>query len=130
MKMLFAGLAALCIAIPSASHAQTPAAQAQAGRGQLLGEAVSKELIERRLEILKVALSLTPEQQKLWPPVEDAIRSRLTARHQRLAALAARADAAGGGEFNPIAAINARADALAQRAAGLKKLADAWQPLY
>jgi zinc resistance-associated protein len=26
--------------------------------------------------------------------------------------------------------LNARADALTQRAAGLKKLADAWQPLY
>ena len=31
---------------------------------------------------------------------------------------------------DPIELLRGRADALAQRAAGLKKLADAWQPLY
>jgi len=31
---------------------------------------------------------------------------------------------------DPIAFLHGRADALAQRAANLKKLADAWQPLY
>jgi hypothetical protein len=31
---------------------------------------------------------------------------------------------------DPIEGLRERADALAQRAAGLKKLADAWQPLY
>src|SRR6516162_9469466 len=31
---------------------------------------------------------------------------------------------------DPVDLLRGRADALAQRAAGLKKLADAWQPLY
>jgi len=31
---------------------------------------------------------------------------------------------------DPIAFLNRRADALAQRSADLKKLADAWEPLY
>jgi hypothetical protein len=31
---------------------------------------------------------------------------------------------------NPVDFLHRRADALAQRAADLKKLADAWQPLY
>ena len=31
---------------------------------------------------------------------------------------------------DPVAFLNRRADALAQRSADLKKLADAWQPLY
>jgi hypothetical protein len=31
---------------------------------------------------------------------------------------------------DPIELLRGRADALAQRAAGLNKLADAWQPLY
>ena len=31
---------------------------------------------------------------------------------------------------DPVELLRGRADALAQRAAGLKKLADAWQPLY
>ena len=52
----------------------------------------------------------------------------MTARHQRLANLAARVSAPR--ESNPIELLRERADVLAQRAAGLKKLADAWQPLY
>ena len=31
---------------------------------------------------------------------------------------------------DPVELLRGRADALARRAAGLKKLADAWQPLY
>jgi hypothetical protein len=31
---------------------------------------------------------------------------------------------------DPVSFLNRRADALAERAADLKKLADAWQPLY
>ena len=31
---------------------------------------------------------------------------------------------------DPVAFLNRRADALAQRSADLKRLADAWQPLY
>jgi hypothetical protein len=34
------------------------------------------------------------------------------------------------GEVDPVELMRGRADALAQRAANLKKLADAWAPLY
>ena len=34
------------------------------------------------------------------------------------------------GEVDPVEVMRGRADALAQRAANLKKLADAWAPLY
>ena len=85
-------------------------------------------MIDRRIEVIKVAIGLTPDQAKLWPAVEDAIRARLTARHARLMNLAARANQPG--EVNPIELLRNRADALTQRAAALKKLADAWQPLF
>jgi len=73
-------------------------------------------------------LQLTPDQAKYWPAVEEAIRARAMARHQRLVDLASRLS--GQREFNPVELMQARADALATRGANLKKLADAWQPLY
>jgi hypothetical protein len=85
-------------------------------------------LTDFRIAGLKAALRLTPDQEKYWPAVEQAIRERATERHQRLENLAARLGASG--EPNPIAIMRARADSLSQRAASLKKLADAWQPLY
>ena len=73
-------------------------------------------------------MQLTPEQAQNWPAVEEAIRARAQARYQRITAIAERLGQ--GREIDPIELLRGRADALAQRAAGLKKLADAWQPLY
>src|SRR6187399_3040380 len=131
-KIAIATLAgALLVAASTLGQAQAPSqAQAPASTGpvrEALGEVASKALIDRRIEVIKVAIGLTPDQAKLWPAVEDAIRARLTARHARLVNLAARAKA---DEVNPIELLRHRADALTQRAAALKTLADAWQPLF
>jgi hypothetical protein len=121
-------LAVACLAsTPSLSLAQD--APTGGAAPQTLTEAASKALIDRRVEIIRVTLGLTPEQQKLWPAVEDAMRARLTERHMRFANVAARIDQAPG-DFNPIEVMRKRADALSQRGASLKTLADAWQPLY
>jgi hypothetical protein len=85
-------------------------------------------LTDARIGIVKAALQLTPEQEKLWPPVEEAIRARAEARYNRMVAMAGKAGQQG--EVDPVELMRGRADALAQRAASLKKLADAWQPLY
>src|SRR5205814_53015 len=66
-------------------------------------------------------------QQKLWPAVEEAIRARAAARQARLATFPNRVSELR--DDDPVEILRERADALAQRAAGLKKLADAWQPL-
>src|SRR5207237_10135287 len=58
------------------------------------------------------------------------LRARWHERHERMAALAANRGGQVSSEFNPIALVRERSEALAQRAAGLKRLADAWQPLY
>ena len=55
---------------------------------------------DRRIEVLKLALQLKPDQEKYWPPVEEAIRARAMARRQRLVNLVARAT--GEREFNPV----------------------------
>lgn len=93
-----------------------------------LSQADWKALTDARIGVVKAALQLTPEQTKLWPAVEDAIRANSEARYQRAEAVADRLSKKG--EINPIDLFRARADAMAQRAAGLKKLVDAWAPLY
>ena len=117
---------ALLVATSTLGQAQAPASSGSVR--EALSETASKALIDRRIDVIKAVIILTPDQAKLWPAVEDAIRARLTARHARLVSLAARASKAD--EVNPIELLRHRADALTQRAAALKKLADAWQPLF
>jgi ABC-type hemin transport system ATPase subunit len=81
-----------------------------------------------QLALSRRVLQLTPEQAKYWPAVEEAIRARAQTRYQRIAAVAERLGQQRA--VDPVELLRGRADALAQRAAGLKKLADAWQPLY
>ena len=87
-----------------------------------------KVVTDARIGIVKAALQLTPEQEKLWPPVEEAIRARAEARYNRMVAVQGKLGQQG--EVDPVELMRGRADALAQRAANLKKLADAWAPLY
>ncbi len=91
-------------------------------------------LTDMRVGLVKAALQMTPEQEKLWPTVEEAIRARSKNRMARLERLAelhdnASTDAALG-ERNPLEIMQRRADLLLQRGNDLKKVVDAWQPLY
>ena len=83
-------------------------------------------LTDARIAMTKGALQLTPEQQKFWPPIEEAIRGRAEARHHRMAALRSLAEQAGQRDFDPVALMRGRAENLAERGANLKKLAEAW----
>jgi len=103
-------------------------AYAQDASPQIPSQTDFKVLTDARIGIVRAALQLTPEQEKLWPPVEEAIRARAETRYQRMAAVAKRQSQQG--EVDPVALLNDRSDALAAKAAALKKLADAWAPLY
>src|SRR5215469_15803429 len=85
-------------------------------------------LTDARIGIVKAALQLTPDQAKYWPPIEQAIRERAQIHDARIAAVTERLSQQR--EVDPIDLLRGRADALAQRAASLKKLVDAWEPLY
>ena len=90
-------------------------------------------LTDARVGIIKAALQLTPDQEKLWPAVEEAIRTRAKNRQARLERVAELRDSGpmeATGERNPIELMQRRAEMLSQRSADLKKLADAWEPLY
>ena len=88
---------------------------------------------DARVGIIKAALQLTPDQEKYWPAVEEAIRARMKNRQARLERVAELRDSSSpmeAVERNPVEFMQRRAEILNQRAADLKKVADAWEPLY
>ncbi len=90
-------------------------------------------LTDARVGMVKAALQLTPDQEKYWPAVEDAIRTRSKNRQARMERVAELRDSGpmeALRERNPIELMQRRAEALTQRAADLKKEAEAWEPLY
>lgn len=132
-KLVAAAMTALFITASTHAHAQTPSA----GEPEQLSPADWGTLTDARINVVKAALQLTPDQEKYWPAVESAIRLRAQHRQARLANEARRvADLRNGNlirvlrEGDPVDFLHRRADALTERAADVKKLADAWQPLY
>ena len=121
LKRVIAPLAFLVVAGSSLAYAQDTSPQ-------IPSQTDFKVVTDARIGVVKAALQLTPEQEKLWPPVEDAIRARAEARYNRMVAVAGKLDQQR--EVDPVELMRGRADALAQRAGNLKKLADAWAPLY
>jgi len=94
-------------------------------------------LTDLRIDVVKGALQLRPDQTQYWSAVEDAIRARAKNRQARMAKVVETV----GSKSNetavelllnrdPVSFLNRRAETLSQRAADLKKLASAWQPLY
>jgi LTXXQ motif family protein len=125
-----AGFTALLVSASSFAYAQAPLT----GAIERLSAADVGTLTDARVNIVKAALQLTTDQEKYWPPIEDAIRTRAKDRQARLAAAATRLGERSAIEVlrdrNPVEFVQRRAAALAERAADLKKLADAWAPLY
>lgn len=124
LKVAAGVLTALLVSGSSLAYAQTAGVQER----PRLSQADLKALTDARVGLVKAALQLTPEQEKYWPALEEAIRARSTGRQQRLAALADRLRQQR--DVEPVELLRERADNLAQRGAELKKLVDAWQPLW
>ena len=124
-KTVLAGTAALAIAGSSLVYAQ----QGPGGPDRMRGWHPSAEDIsafgDARIAALHAGLKLTAEQEKNWPALESALRDLAKQRSERFAARAS-ADR----PTDPIARLALRADAMTQRGAALKKLAEAAGPLY
>ena len=133
MKIVVLGTTALFLTASPVALAQTRSPVPQEER-----QGVDQNtLTDMRIDLTKAALDLTPEQQKLWPPVEAAIRNRGEDRRARIAkvreTVGRRADQSSVEIIknrDPIAFLQRRSEALAQRSADLDRLAEAWQPLY
>lgn len=95
-------------------------------------------LTEARIAGLKAGLKLTAEQEKNWPAVEAALRDlakqRADRMQQRADRRAERRDARASGNMparpDAIERLRRGADAMSTRAASMKRLADAAEPLY
>jgi LTXXQ motif family protein len=136
LKIAAAGTTALFLLVSPIANAQSTQTTSTAPP-ERLNAADRNNLTDMRIDLVKAALQLTPEQEKLWPPVESAIRARAEDRKARVAKLqetvGRRADESRVETLrnrDPIAFLQRRSEALAQRAADLDKLAEAWQPLY
>jgi len=123
--------ALVVIAAPSLVQAQSPFAGPATPR---VTAADLNAVTDARLAIIKGTLQLTPDQERYWPAIEEAIRARAKSRQTRLESIttgaADRSPIEALRDRNPVDFLNRRADLLAQRSADLKKIAAAWQPLY
>ena len=85
---------------------------------------------DARIAAVHAGLKLTADQEKLWPPVEAAVREFAKLRIDRANA---RMNAAQGDQQkpdDPVARLRERADNMATSATAMKKIADAADPLY
>jgi len=78
-----------------------------------------------RLAAIKAGLLLTPEQEKLWPPAEAAVRDMVRQRAEARERFRKE-----GRPANPIDALRKMGEAQAARGETMKKMADAVGPLY
>lgn len=132
-KMTAAGVTALFVIAFPLFNVQSASAEPR----DQMSAADWKTLTDLRIGLVKGALQLTPEQARYWPAIEEAIRNRAKNRQARIEKIVETVGkAADDGPLeilrdrDPVNFLNRRAEALAQRSADLKKLADAWQPLY
>lgn len=97
------------------------------GRGRMaqLSDTDRQALLSARLAAAKAALLLTPEQEKLWPPVESAIRDGMKLRQDWRARIEKEGVAA-----NPVDRMKRMGEMASARGAAMTKLADAAAPLY
>jgi hypothetical protein len=140
-KILLAGVAALAIAGSTMAYAQHHRWFHDHMRMSAEDRAA---FADARIAAVHAGLKLTPDQEKLWPPVEGAVRDFVKLRIDRANARMNAKDEAQKQDAqkpddqksdaqtpdDPVARLRARADNMATTAAAMKKLADAADPLY
>jgi LTXXQ motif family protein len=129
-KVILAGVAALAIAGSTAVYAQYRPWIHEHIRFSPEDRAA---FVDARIAAVKAGLKLTPDQEKLWPTVEAAVRDFAKLRIDRAnARMNAPQDDAQDQQKpdDPVARLRERADTMATTAAALKRIADAADPLY
>jgi hypothetical protein len=127
-KLVAYAITALFVATPSLALAQT-ARPLQEARALQEARVEGRELTEIRIDVVKNALQLSPEQAKYWPAIEEAIRARAEMRRQRVENVAERLDDSQP-DVDFVKVMQNHAAVLTERGTALRRLADAWQPLY
>lgn len=138
-KAILAGVAAVAVLGSTAVYAQ----HRHHHFHQRFSATDRAAFVDARIAAVKAGLQLTPDQEKNWPPVEAAVRdfakqriALADARRAERDARRADRDRAGPGDRqdqagrDPVARLRERADRMAEAATGLKRIADAADPLY
>ena len=85
---------------------------------------------DARIAALHAGLELRPDQEKNWPPFEQAVRAATKDRIDRMQARQAAGDGQQQPVTDPVERLRRAADAMSRRGAVLKQTADAAAPLY
>src|SRR5580704_7042240 len=131
-KVLLAGVAALAIAGSTVVYAQHRPWFHEHMRMTPEDRAA---FADARIAAIHVGLKLTPDQEKLWPPVEAAAKDFAKLRIDRAnARMKPQSDNQQNNgqpqDDDPLTRLRQHADNMATTAAALKKIADAADPLY
>jgi hypothetical protein len=129
-KILLAGTAALVLAGSTAVYAQH---RPWFHDHMRMNPEDRAAFADARIAAVHAGLKLTPDQEKLWPPVETAVKEFAKLRIDRAnARMNAMRDANRDRQKpdDPVARLRDRAEAMGTTAAALKKIADAADPLY
>ena len=129
-KFAIAGIAALAIAGSTAVYAQHSRPWFH---HQRMNPEDRAAFTDARIAAVKAGLKLNADQEKLWPPVEAAVREFAKLRIDRAnARMNAKPDDSRNTQQpdDPVARLRERADTMATTAAAMKKIADAADPLY
>jgi hypothetical protein len=130
-KFAIAGIAALAIAGSTAVYAQHRPWFEEHMRHMRMSPEDRAALADARIAAVHAGLKLNPDQEKLWPPVEAAVRDFAKMRIDRAnARMNAPRDEDEQKPEDPVARLRERADRMAATATALKKIADAADPLY
>lgn len=133
---------AVTLAATLASSSMIGAAYAQQARGDVRHERQDRHermtdidrgaLTDARIAALKAGLKLTPDQEKLWPGVEAALRESSQKRREKFAEWRKEREARenSGSRSDMVSRLRARADHMSEGATNLRELADAIDPLY
>src|SRR3954454_18375435 len=131
-KILLAGTAALVLAGSTAVYAQH---RPWFGGHMRMSAEDRAAFADARIAAVHAGLKLNPDQEKLWPPVEAAVKEfaklHIDRANARMDAMRDRdGDRDRQGPRDPVARLRERADAMGATAAAMKKIADAADPLY
>jgi hypothetical protein len=126
-KFAIAGITALAIAGSTAVYAQH--SRPWFHHHERMNPEDRAAFTDARIAAVKAGLKLNADQEKLWPPVEAAVRDFAKLRIDRAnARMNAQRDVQK--PDDPVARLRDRADNMAATAAAMKKIADAADPLY
>jgi hypothetical protein len=102
-------------------------------------------VLDAKLAGMKAGLKLTPDQEKLWPPFEAAVRDAAKMRMDAMQQMMGRMEkmrhmeggdnksdtiGEGGERLSPVDRLEMMADRMSEGSAAIKKVADAAKPLY